>query len=173
MQASVKLGIPTANLPISGLEVGGHSNIDSGIYFGWAALRLRTVYPDSTLSVTSGPNHFESNRGGNTDVLGGSAHDIQVYPMVMSIGWNPVYKNERRSVEVHIIHNFEDDFYGAMLNLSILGFIRHERDYDNIDDLVSDIKTDIVVSRQSLARPPYARLRDDGFLTDFTWTTAS
>lgn len=34
----------------------------------------------------------------------------EVYPMVMSLGWNPYYQNEKRSAEVHIIHEFPDDF---------------------------------------------------------------
>eukprot|EP00842_Homolaphlyctis_polyrhiza_P006249 jgi/Hompol1/6625/HPOL_001903-RA len=44
--------------------------------------------------------------------------DATVRPMVMSFGWNPFYKNEKRSAEVHIIHKFEEDFYGVELRLS-------------------------------------------------------
>lgn len=87
----------------------------------------------------------------------------------MSIGWNPFYKNEVRSVEVHLIHKFEKDFYNAMMNLSILGFIRYERDYDGLDSLVKDINTDIDVSKRSLERPAYEHLAQDHFLKDFSW----
>ena len=44
--------------------------------------------------------------------------------MVMSIGWNPFYKNTVRSVEVHVLHSFAQDFYGAWMNVLIAGFIR-------------------------------------------------
>lgn len=90
-----------------------------------------------------------------------------VYPMVMSIGWNPYYKNKVRSVEVHVMHHFETDFYGSHMNLSILGFIRPELDYVSKEKLIEDIKTDIDVAGKSLARKPYARLRNDEYLVDF------
>lgn len=93
-------------------------------------------------------------------------HDlIQVYPMVMSIGWNPFYKNTVRSIEVHILHDFEGyDFYDAHMNLIILGFIRPELDYVSKEKLIEDIKTDIEVARRSLRRPSYARFKDDEYL---------
>lgn len=71
--------------------------------------------------------------------------------MVMSIGWNPFYKNTVRSVEVHIMHEFERDFYGSHMNLVILGFIRPEYDYVSVESLVEDIRTDIQVAKDSLA----------------------
>ncbi|KAF9176680.1 riboflavin kinase, partial [Haplosporangium sp. Z 27] len=40
-----------------------------------------------------------------------------VHPMVMSLGWNPFYKNEKKSAEVHIMHNFHRDFYGDELRV--------------------------------------------------------
>ena len=55
-----------------------------------------------------------------------------VYPMVMSFGWNPFYKNEKRSAEVHIIYEFGYDFYDEELQVTVLGFIREERDYKSI-----------------------------------------
>lgn len=87
--------------------------------------------------------------------------------MVMSIGWNPFYKNTVRSVEVHIMHEFASDFYGAHLNLVILGFIRPELDYVSKESLIEDIKTDIEVARRSLERPAYKRAREDPFLVEF------
>jgi riboflavin kinase len=51
------------------------------------------------------------------------------FPMVMSFGWNPDYKNEKRSLEVHVIHQYDRDFYGEELSIVILGFIRPELNY--------------------------------------------
>lgn len=87
--------------------------------------------------------------------------------MVMSIGWNPFYKNTVRSVEVHIMHDFEQDFYGSHMNLVILGFIRPEYDYVSLESLVEDIRTDIRVARDSLAREAYARFREEASLVEF------
>ena len=35
-----------------------------------------------------------------------------MYKMCMSIGWNPFYKNEQKTVEPWILHKFDQDFYG-------------------------------------------------------------
>ncbi|GAB7349454.1 hypothetical protein MBLNU459_g8555t5 [Dothideomycetes sp. NU459] len=141
-RGSKELGIPTANIPLSGLTVGGHSDIESGVYYGWAGL---------SPSKAVGHTH---DRGA-------------VFPMVMSIGWNPFYKNTVRSVEVHIMHKFPQDFYGSHMNLTILGFIRPEYDYVSKDSLIEDIKTDIDVAERCLARPAYAEYKSDPDLLEF------
>ncbi|CAG8463550.1 10140_t:CDS:2 [Acaulospora colombiana] len=71
----------------------------------------------------------------NTGIYFGWAQvsgDQVVYPMVMSLGWNPYYKNEKKSAEVHIIHTFPEDFYGAELRVIVLGYIRPELDYTSL-----------------------------------------
>jgi len=85
----------------------------------------------------------------------------------VSLGYNPFYKNTVRSVEVHILHDFPRDFYGARLSLAILGFIRPEYDYVSKESLIEDIRTDIQVAARSLARPGYVRYRQDRELVEF------
>lgn len=97
-------------------------------------------------------------------------HDpvTRVYPMVMSIGWNLFYKNMLRSVEVHIMHDFDGrDFYGAHMNLVVLGFIRPELDYVSKEKLIEDIRTDIDVASKSLERPAYAHFAEEESLSLF------
>ena len=72
--------------------------------------------------------------------------DGTVLPMVMSLGWNPFYKNERMSAvrtmcvdpttttdllvkEIHVMHDFGNDFYGHDMKVMVLGYIRPELDY--------------------------------------------
>jgi riboflavin kinase len=128
-----QLGIPTANIPLTGLTVGGHDTIESGVYYGYCSL-----------SSTN-----------------------KVYPQVMSIGWNPFYKNTVRSVEVHVLEKFDKDFYGAHMNLVILGFIRPEYDYVSKESLIEDIEFDVEVARRSLEREGYVRFKEDGYLMEF------
>jgi len=92
-----------------------------------------------------------------------------VYPAVLSIGYNPFYKNDTRSVEIHILHYFHYDFYGAPLNLLMLGYIRPEYDYLSRDSLIEDIKTDCDVARRSLKRETYQEYREERWLRDFDW----
>ncbi|KAJ1989228.1 riboflavin kinase [Coemansia spiralis] len=86
-----------------------------------------------------------------------------VRPMVMSLGWNPFFKNEKLSAEVHIIHRFASDFYGRKMRVAILAFIRNEKDYASLDALIQDIQIDIHVALKSLQRPAYAHVRDSAF----------
>lgn len=74
-RGSAELGIPTANIPIAGLSVGGNEDVESGVYYGWAGVDVDEM----------GKREEGVKRGG-------------VWGMVMSIGWNPYYKNEKRSV---------------------------------------------------------------------------
>lgn len=87
-----------------------------------------------------------------------------VYPMVMSYGWNPYYKNQKRSAEVHIIHKFDEDFYGKELKVIVLGYIRPELNYTNVEALIKDINTDIDVAKNSLERNGYSLYKNDPFL---------
>ncbi|KAI9353123.1 hypothetical protein BD770DRAFT_325551 [Pilaira anomala] len=84
----------------------------------------------------------------------------QVYPMVMSLGWNPYFKNEKRSAEVHVIHEFPEDFYDAPIRVLVLGFIRPEQNYPSLDALIRDIKTDVEVANQSLSRKHYVKQKE-------------
>lgn len=170
-----QLGIPTANIPISGLSVGGHEEVESGVYYGWAGLSSSSVTQGSAPGTDSNYKLMthELYETLNKTISDGkypqsSSADVgAVYPMVMSIGWNPYYKNTVRSVEVHIMHQFPKDFYGSHMNLDILAFIRPELDYVSKERLIEDIKTDINVAGRSLARPAYAKLRSDAYLLDF------
>ncbi|KAI8147688.1 hypothetical protein BJV82DRAFT_642995 [Fennellomyces sp. T-0311] len=83
----------------------------------------------------------------------------EVYPMVMSLGWNPYYKNEKRSAEVHIIHEFKDDFYGIDIRVIVLGYVRPEQNYPSLDALIRDIRTDVEVAKTSLQRPAYQEFK--------------
>ncbi|KAI9883483.1 MAG: hypothetical protein M1823_004752 [Watsoniomyces obsoletus] len=154
-RGSKELGIPTANIPIDGLSIGGYEEVESGVYFGWAGLEQHS-------NVI--PGHHDGEANGSTDGVVKGQKEFRVYPMVMSIGWNPFYKNEKRSIEVHILHTFEHDFYGAQLNLLILGFIRPEYDYVSREALIEDIRIDIAVTERSLEREAYKKLADDAYL---------
>ncbi|XP_040272994.1 riboflavin kinase [Bufo bufo] len=86
-----------------------------------------------------------------------------IYKMVMSIGWNPFYKNTKKSVETHIIHKFEKDFYGEILSIVIVGYIRPERSFDSLDDLIAAIHSDIEEAKKQLDLPERRKLKDRYF----------
>lgn len=71
----------------------------------------------------------------------------KVYAAVISIGYNPVYKNSHKTIEAHIIDQVLDDFYGQELSLMLFGYLRNERNFPSLESLVSCIKSDIHVAK--------------------------
>lgn len=88
----------------------------------------------------------------------------ETWAMVMSYGWNPFYKNEKRTAEIHIINEFPDDFYDQELRIVVLGYIRPELNYTTKDALIDDIKFDIAVAVKSLDRSAFVSFKTDSFL---------
>jgi riboflavin kinase len=161
-RGSKQLGIPTANLPVDNNLTPWISDIESGVYFGWASLHLPPSHsssPKTSSDVTT-----------TTTTTTPEAHSgFSVYPMVMSIGCNPFYGNKVRSVEVHVLHKFEVDFYDAEMRLLITGFIRKEKNYPEVQALIEDINLDCDVARKTLDREAWA-LRETGKGTlDGSW----
>ncbi|KAF9884707.1 riboflavin kinase [Aspergillus nanangensis] len=149
-RGSKELGIPTANIPADGLSE--YPDLQVGVYYGVVALDPAKFNPDTQSS--SAP----------------------ILPAVLSIGYNPFYKNKTRSIEIHIMPPLSSpsptattgepgavkfhklpDFYGTQLNLLLLGYIRPEYDYVSLEALVEDIRVDCEVARQSLQRETYVR----------------
>ena len=94
----LQLGWPTANLDPAAFE----STLDSeeeGVYVGWATL--------------------EDDQGAALPPAARVAHKA-----VLSIGWNPTFHNEKRTVEAYLCHEFERDFYGASMRLIVCGYVR-------------------------------------------------
>ncbi|KAF2679821.1 riboflavin kinase [Lentithecium fluviatile CBS 122367] len=182
-RGSKELGIPTANIPLSGLSVGGHEDLESGIYYGYASLDHSTI---PTLTTSSSIPSATNDTSLPTRSSNHAVADLEeppteppsrpltpsntqpaapkVYPTVLSIGYNPYYKNTQRSIEIHLLHSFNADFYGATLSLIILGHIRPEYDYMSKEALVEDIREDIRVTQRSLAREAYQRWAGDEWL---------
>lgn len=88
-----------------------------------------------------------------------------VFKMVMSIGWNPYYKNEKKSMETHILHQFDSDFYGSWLRVIVCGYRRPEKNYKSLDDLISDIKEDIADAKEKLDDAVLNELKGDYFFS--------
>ncbi|ENN72753.1 riboflavin kinase [Dendroctonus ponderosae] len=87
----------------------------------------------------------------------------QVHGMVMSIGWNPFYKNSKKSMETHLMHKFESDFYGKELRVVILGYLRPEQNFPGLDALIAAIDDDIKQARTRLEMPDLAGFRTNEF----------
>ncbi|XP_028002115.2 riboflavin kinase [Eptesicus fuscus] len=87
----------------------------------------------------------------------------EVHKMVVSIGWNPYYKNTKKSMETHIMHTFKEDFYGEILNVAIAGYLRPEKNFDSLESLISAIQGDIEEAKKRLDLPEHLKLKEDNF----------
>lgn len=92
-----------------------------------------------------------------------SVDDGPVHDMVMSIGWNPYYKNEHKSMETHIIHKFDNDFYGKSLKVLIVDYIRPEKNFSSLEDLITAINLDIEQAKQILRKPEFEESKNKYF----------
>ncbi|VEU20113.1 DEKNAAC100958 [Brettanomyces naardenensis] len=150
-RGSSEIGIPTANVPIdSSPEL---ANLDTGVYFGFVRLhRAREEDLPETKEILRADKKTKvklTYGRGLTDI------DLSVLPMVMSLGWNPYFKNEEKACELHILHKFGTSFYGSSISFNVLGYIRPELDYTTLEDLIKDIHIDIETAEEYLKKDGY------------------
>jgi len=63
--------------------------------------------------------------------------------MSMSIGTNPYYKNQKKTMETYIMNEFENNFYGKELKVVVVGYLRPMKNYETLTELVEAIKKDV------------------------------
>jgi len=69
-------------------------------------------------------------------------------PAIANFGVKPTFNGLAAApvLEVHIL-NFDKDIYGEKLRVELLDFIRHEKKFDSVEDLVARIKSDILACK--------------------------
>jgi len=102
-----------------------------------------------------------------------SVDNEEVHKMVMSIGWNPYYENEHKSMETHILHNFNRDLYGCILKVCIVGYLRPEKNFDSLEALITAIKDDIADAKRLLEHPELHKLKHHEFFKQISIKTKS
>ncbi|EJS42319.1 fmn1p [Saccharomyces arboricola H-6] len=148
-RGSAELGIPTANVPIEQLPK-VINDLDLGVYFGFA--RIKSIDQEPSVETRQDGRTVVYNYG---QYLSEANGDLDILPMVLSVGKNPFYGNDFKTMELHVLHDFENDFYGAKVKFNILGHIRPELNYTTKEALIKDINIDIMTAQSVLATPPY------------------
>jgi riboflavin kinase/FMN adenylyltransferase len=102
-----ELGVPTANLGLSGRYV----QPAEGVYAGDVVLA-----------------------------------DGRSFRSAISVGTNPTFDGEREvRIEAHLLH-FDEDLYGQHVRLEFRRFLRGQVRYDNLDDLIVQMRADIAAA---------------------------
>lgn len=65
--------------------------------------------------------------------------------------------------ETHILHNFGCDFYGSLLKVCIVGYLRPEQNFDSLDALITAIKKDIADAERLLEDSELVKLKHHDF----------
>ncbi len=73
----------------------------------------------------------------------------KVFGGVSNIGYNPTFGENKLVAETHIF-DFNSDIYGHPIKINLLRYLRGEKKFDTVADLVAQIKMDIVTARQVL-----------------------
>ena len=72
------------------------------------------------------------------------------YPAAVNIGFSPTFQVNRRRVEAHLL-DFSGSLYGEELELELLSFLRKEQNFSSPEELMAQIKLDIVRVRKDFA----------------------
>jgi riboflavin kinase / FMN adenylyltransferase len=78
---------------------------------------------------------------------GGSEH-----PGVASLGVRPTFEPPQELLEAHLF-DFDGELYGRMIEVALHAFIREEKKFDDVADLVTRMREDEAEARRLLALP--------------------
>lgn len=70
---------------------------------------------------------------------------------VANIGYNPTFKRNRLSIEVHIF-NFAENLYNETVRISFIDKIRDETSFPSPDELKMQIQKDIALAKEIIAK---------------------
>jgi len=66
-------------------------------------------------------------------------------------------------METHVLHQFEKDFYGELMKIAILGYIRPERSFSSKEELIDAINNDIEITKAALDDSKHALIAENDF----------
>lgn len=89
-----------------------------------------------------------------------------VYKMVANIGKNPSFGNKYVTIEVHLLHKFDEDFYDESIRVLILGSIRTESRFSSLDDLKTAIHQDCGIATDLLDEDIYQNFKEDAYFVE-------
>jgi riboflavin kinase/FMN adenylyltransferase len=108
--------------------------------------RGRTIgVPTANLALS--PGVAVPKRGVYAVTAGRSAGES--IPGVANVGVRPTFDGRDETVEAHLL-GFKGDLYGETLRVRFVDRIRDERKFENVDQLVEQIRRDIEAARQIL-----------------------
>ncbi len=125
--------IKTAN------ELLGHNYTLEGLVVKGLQNGRKIGYPTANLSIAD--NHKLIPRKGIYAVK--VHYNNTQFGGMLNIGFNPTFGGTKLSVEVNIL-NFDKEIYGEKIKLELLEYVRDEKKFENVQQLISAIDNDKV-----------------------------
>ena len=75
--------------------------------------------------------------------------DSKKFKAAVNVGVNPTFKGKIKHIEAHIF-DFYNNIYGKKIKIEFVKFIREEKRFKKIDDLINRIKEDIKIIKSVL-----------------------
>jgi hypothetical protein len=93
----------------------------------------------------------------------GGGPDAETYKTAVSVGRNPHFQTVVKTVEPYILHKFEEEFYGADINLMLVAYIRPQAAFKGLEDLIAAIDRDVRVTHHVLGTKEFAPLASNAW----------
>lgn len=133
---NIRHALADGNITIAN-ELLGHNYTLSGIVVKGLQNGRKLGYPTANIQVADANKLIPG-----TGIYAVKVHYAdQVYKGMLSIGFNPTFEGKEQTVEVNIL-DFDRDIYGESLTLEFIQFIRHEKKFDSLEDLIKAIDND-------------------------------
>lgn len=136
-RGGTQLGFPTANVGLTKEISERLMAFDNWVYYGWGLVE-------------------PTQESGQAELI----------PVVMSVGFNPHFKDKALTLEVHFLKKFEEDFYGSTVRVVSCGALREQASYSGLEALIEAIKQDCRVAHEKLALGDGQKVKSCTFLTN-------
>uniref|UniRef100_A0A914Y9M0 riboflavin kinase n=1 Tax=Panagrolaimus superbus TaxID=310955 RepID=A0A914Y9M0_9BILA len=102
--------------------------------------------PTANLDETA-VNSFPSDAPTGVYIGFAKVNNDKVYPMAMSVGYNVHFGNDNKTVEIHILHEFENDFYDEIITAIAIKYLRPMKQFNSKEELIEAIEEDKKAAR--------------------------
>lgn len=147
-RGGTQLGFPTANVGLDLATTEMLLPLQNWVYFGWGCVEAAAT------AASANPVGVEAG---------------QVFPLVMSVGFNPHFKDKALTVEAYFMHKFAADFYGETVRIISCGPVREQAAFTTLEALIEIIRGDCAYAQDRLggskSTHDYLRFRSHPFLT--------
>lgn len=75
--------------------------------------------------------------------------DNMVYQSITNVGVNPTFKDDKKTIVETNIFDFDEDIYGETIKVEFIDFIRDEKKFTSVNELIDQISEDVQKTKDS------------------------